>query len=194
VGSLAPILISSLAIVVSGLSLFRASRLDQRDQFLKMHERLIDADLQIGRRILRDRISSVQDAQRLRSDAPEDHQLVTRALAMLDILALYVEQEYVDADLVLREWGHTYAGCWERAQFYIAARLAADDGQWSAWPNLQKFGARAAAWADANPHGTLRPELSISGKTRSEVAPESTATYPASQERLQQDDLRPRTP
>jgi hypothetical protein len=68
---------------------------------------------------------------------------------MFDVLALYVEQGYVHKQLVLREWGHTYAGTSRRATVFVAARLEAETGEWSAWPNFQKFGGEADLWARA---------------------------------------------
>jgi hypothetical protein len=57
--------------------------------------------------------------------------------------------------LVLHEWGHTYSALWEAGRHIIGMRLA-DDGEdvghrWSAWPNLQKFGAEASAWVQMQP-------------------------------------------
>lgn len=151
------LLISVVAVILSGASLslatttyLRAKRIDKRDQFLKLNERLIDVDLQLGRRILY-RVGSVEDAVRLQCDSPEEDQLVNRALAMFEVLALYIDRNYVDKDLALETWGHTYAGCYPRAEYYIAARLGTMQNPWSAWPNLQKFGPRAAKWAAENP-------------------------------------------
>lgn len=120
---------------------------DRRDLFLKFHERLIDIELQRGRRILMQKVNSVEDAAKLAREAPSDYEIVNRALAMFDIAALYIERNYIDQQLFLEEWGYTYAGTWGRAQFFIAERLARQaPNTWSAWPHFQSFGRYASQW------------------------------------------------
>jgi len=64
-------------------------RQDQRDLFLKIHERLVDMDLQRGRRIIYLDVHSVEQAKALFQKRPADYDLGDRALAMLDLAALY---------------------------------------------------------------------------------------------------------
>jgi hypothetical protein len=149
------LVISLAALSVSVVTLLTKQRQDRRDLFLKMHERLVDPDLQQGRRILRERIKSVEDAQAMRKEDQVSYQLVGRALAMFDILGGYVLRKYVDEELVLEEWGHTYAGSWASGRYVILERTASERERltWSAWPHLQAFGKRASAWASDNPRG-----------------------------------------
>src|SRR6185437_15728065 len=82
---------------------------DQRDLFLRVHERLVDVDLQRGRRIIYQDVNSVQDVQHLMRERPGDYDTANRALAVLDIAALYVERGYLDEQLFMQEWGLAYA-------------------------------------------------------------------------------------
>jgi hypothetical protein len=148
------LLISVGALCVSIGALLTKRKQDRRDLFLKMHERLIDHDLQNGRRILRERIKSVEDAKKMRLDDPESYYLVGRALAMFDILGCYVRRKYVDEQLVLEEWGRTYAGSWDHGRHVVAERAEGENETWSAWPHLQAFGETAAKWATDHPRSS----------------------------------------
>jgi hypothetical protein len=135
--SLIPIVIACAAFVFSLFTWRERKARDQRDLFLRFHERLIDIDLQRGRRILLQNVHSVEDAEKF----------VNRALAMFDIAALYVERGYIDRQLFLEEWGYTYAGVWDSGQHFIAERLNRQaSNTWSAWPHFQSFGKQAAEW------------------------------------------------
>ena len=81
---------------------------DQRDLFLRLHERLLDVELQHGRRILFREVNSIADARNLFQNNPERYDLANMALAMLDTAALYVEGRYIDGNLFMQEWGYTY--------------------------------------------------------------------------------------
>jgi hypothetical protein len=80
-------------------------RQDQRDLFLKVHELLVSAEHQRGRRILYRRINSVGDARTLLRGSPEEYDLANMALAALDTAALYVERGHVSEDPFMGEWG-----------------------------------------------------------------------------------------
>jgi len=97
-----PIVISVAAFVFSMFTWRDRKLNDKRDLFLRMHERLIDLDLQQGRRILA-RINSPEEARDLIEDHPDDYELVSRTLSMLDVAALYVEQGYIDKSLFMQD-------------------------------------------------------------------------------------------
>src|SRR5436309_2706793 len=98
--SIAATIISCSAFGLSILIWTESRTHDRRDLFLKMHERLIDSDLRLGRQILTDYVTSVEAAGTLRRDRPNNYQVAGRTLAMLDILGLYAERKYVDSQLV----------------------------------------------------------------------------------------------
>jgi hypothetical protein len=95
---------------------------DQRDLFLRIHERLLDVELQHGRRIMFREVNSVEDAKRLFREKPEHYDLANMALAMLDTAALYVERRYIDGELYMEEWGYTYKNILEHAQYFLVER------------------------------------------------------------------------
>jgi hypothetical protein len=146
----------AISLVALGTSLatlrFRRSQA-RRELFFKMHERLVEPDLQKGRRLLAEKVDSVEAARTLRAQAPDDYALVSRSLAMFDIVALYARNEFLDERLLLEEWGHTLAKAWEHGRFVIAERAQREPDRWSAWQNLQRLGARACVWAEENPRG-----------------------------------------
>ena len=122
----------------------RASK-DQRDLFLRLHERLADVDLQRGRRILAQRINSIDDAAALLRDEPNEYESVYRAISMLDIVALYAERGYIDYKLVLQEWKGSYVRAWNHGQYFIAERTSRDTpNTWSAFPHFRAMAQRAA--------------------------------------------------
>jgi hypothetical protein len=82
--------ISLLAFCFGIFSWLEHKRQDKRDLFLKINERLAEIDLQRGRRILYRDVNSKEDAKALLDKRPDDYDLANRALAMLDIAALYV--------------------------------------------------------------------------------------------------------
>jgi hypothetical protein len=139
-----PLIFSVLAVGISAASYRDRRTQDRRDLFLKLHERLVDPDIQMGRRLLHERVSTVDDAQRLRVGSVEDYQLINRALAMFDIFAMYVHRGYIDRDLALEEWGHSFARTYKRALPFIDDR--AQSQTWSPSPHLRRFGPAAVAW------------------------------------------------
>lgn len=141
--TLIAIIISCSAFAFSVFTWRERRAQDQRDLFLRIHERLIDADLQRGRRILF-QMHSIEDAQTLFRDKPEDSNLANRALAMLDVAALYVERGYVDRSLFNQEWGFTYASILESARYFIAERASRGvrPGP-QPWPHFQRLASQA---------------------------------------------------
>ena len=116
------ILISCSALVFSLYTWRERIVQDQRDLFLRLHERLLDVELQHGRRILFRQVNSVEDAKILFRDRAEHYDLANMALAMLDTAALYVEHGYIDGELYMKEWGYTYKNILEHAQYFLAER------------------------------------------------------------------------
>jgi hypothetical protein len=149
------VVVSSIALVIS-LAAFifsvinrRERKLqDQRDLYLKIHERLVDIDLQRGRRIIYRDVHSAEDAEALFRERPEDYDLANRALAMLDVAALYEEQRYIDSKLFMREWGSVYARIHGNSGYFIAERIARSvEPVYPAWPHFQSLARRAAELA-----------------------------------------------
>ena len=138
--------ISLFAFIFSIFSWIERKRQDRRDLFLEINERLVEIDLQRGRRIIYRDVHSAEDAEALFRERPEDYDLANRALAMLDVAALYEEQRYIDSKLFMREWGPVYARIRENSGYFIAQRIARSAAPvYPAWPHFQSLARRAAA-------------------------------------------------
>ena len=135
--------LSSAAFVFSLYAWRERRSVDQRDLFLRVHERLVDIDIQRGRRILAEKIGSPEDAHALYREHPDDYDLANRSLAMLDVAALYVERGYISKRLFMQEWALVYARVLEPAQHFISAR--AEKSMTSAlWPHFRALAREAA--------------------------------------------------
>lgn len=143
-----PLALSGLALLVSAVTYRDRRRQDRRDLFLRVHERLVDPDIQHGRRLLYERVDSVSDAAHLREHEVEVYQLINRAVAMFDIFAMYVQRGYINRDVALEEWGHAFARFFTRAEPLIEDRVT--DQSWTPWPHFRNFGGEAVAWHDAH--------------------------------------------
>src|SRR5262249_46054511 len=175
--ALIPIVISIAAFVFSLFTWRERKAQDQRDLFLQIHERLAEVDLQHGRRILFQDIQSAKDARALSRNNPRDYDLASRALAMLDIAALYVEHDYIDKKLFMNEWGFTYATVRKHAQYFIDERISrgAMSAYW-AWPHFLAFSALAAQYL-MNKHG-IDPEAGFEAVTKDQGDAQMSAEQP----------------
>lgn len=161
--STASIVIASLAALISAGALafgYFTWRLrvaeDQRDLMLHLHERLIDRDLQQGRRIVAERVNSPADATALLRENREDYDLANRALAMLDFAALYAEKGYVDKDEFVGEWGRAYAHLRQNGQHFIEERAARiGESSESEWRHFQALAQETAGRSGSKGSATL---------------------------------------
>ncbi|MCL3818554.1 hypothetical protein [Aeromicrobium wangtongii] len=140
-GTVAALGISLLAFGLGCVNFARARRLDKRDLFLRMHESLLEPGVVAGRRALY-AIRSADDARRLVHDE-EKLTGVYRALATFDVLALYVDNKWIDEETVLEEWGNSLRRSIEPSRAFIDARY--ESIQWHSWPHFQDLAAKAAA-------------------------------------------------
>ncbi|MFW5469540.1 DUF4760 domain-containing protein [Knoellia sp. CPCC 206435] len=143
----AALLISFSALAVSLGTFVTNKKQDKRELFLRVHERLIDPEIQRGRMLLYERVKTVDDAARLHQQEPENYQLINRSLGMFDIFAMYVLRGYIDRELALQEWGHAFARVFQRALPFIEYRLGSQT--WTTWTHLRVFGDEAVRWHEA---------------------------------------------
>lgn len=94
----------------------------KKDSFLAIHEKLIALDIQEGRRLLFTKVNSPEDAKLLEEHDIEAYQKVNRALAMYDVLGLYVSRRYVDKSIVLEEWGQNLSKARWHGQHFMEHR------------------------------------------------------------------------
>jgi len=128
-------------VIVSLSTLLFTRRKGKRDAFLSVHEKMITADLQEGRRLLFD-VESPEAAEKLLENKREDYQKVNMAMAMYDVLCLYVERGYVRRDLVMETWGPGLANARIPGRHFIAHRTKL--GIPSTWRNFNKVSLEAA--------------------------------------------------
>ena len=81
---------------------------------------MLDPEAVAGRRALSG-IKSAADAEQTEY-RPDEMTQIYRALAMSDLLALYVENGWVDEATVTAEWGHSLARSIAPAEFFIEWR------------------------------------------------------------------------
>jgi hypothetical protein len=153
------LLISVAALAITGLSYRDRRRQDRRDLFLKLHERLVEADLQRGRRLLFTRARTVEAVLKLRDEEPESFDLINRAIAMYDVAGLYVARNYVDKQDFMTEWGPVYGRAWLAADAFLAVRLGDRQG----WRYFRELGVEAAAALEPEP--APAPEASVGPPT-----------------------------
>ncbi|MET8909948.1 hypothetical protein [Micromonospora sp. NPDC004551] len=162
VSASASLLISIAALAFTGLSYKDRRGQDRRDLFLKLHERLVEADLQRGRRLLFTRAQTVESVQRMRDEEPDNFDLINRAVAMLDVAGLYVARKYVDKQDFLAEWGGVYTQAWLSADAFLTVRLGEPRDGREGWPHFRALGAEAAA-ALGRPDPTPTPDRASTG-------------------------------
>ena len=130
------------ALLASLGALYFNWRKAKQDTFLNIHQQLIALDIQEGRRILFQKITSPEAASQLLIDDPDDYQKVNRALAMYDVLGLYVKRRYVFKSWVLEEWGANLSKAREPGRHFINHRKA--NGVPSLWGNFDKLSLEAS--------------------------------------------------
>ncbi|NKG22392.1 hypothetical protein [Paeniglutamicibacter terrestris] len=109
--------------------------------FLSIHNSLISLDIQNGRRLLFNKINSPEDPSELLSSDPRAYDQINRALAMYDVLGLYVKRKYVDKSWVMDEWGSGLAKARVPALLFMAHREAI--GVPSKWKNFDALSLEA---------------------------------------------------
>ncbi|MEU9089333.1 hypothetical protein [Streptomyces sp. NPDC048428] len=145
---------AAAAVVASliSLALFLASRRqercgvenDKRNLFLSLNEQLMQPDLQRGRGILRERVKSKRDAEIMYRRKRDDHWAVSQAVAMFDLLGLYVSRNYVDRDLVVAEWGEMLALSYKgHGDYFIESRES--KLKWKPYPHYVKLAGEVIA-------------------------------------------------
>lgn len=137
------VLIAGLSFLIAGAALLYTHRVSRRSLFLALHEKLSSPEQIRGRRVLRERATGVLEAGALRSDSStDDARLAFSALAMLDILALYVERKFVDKGLVLAEWDDVLKELLPHAEWISEERAGSKDVM---WPHFQRLAKDAVA-------------------------------------------------
>jgi len=131
-----------LGLLVTAYTVLIARRSQRRDAFMRIHETLLQPEIQEGRRLLFN-ISRLEDVPAL---GTSEYHLINRALAMYDTLGHYVAQGYVSERHVLDVWHHSIRDIRAPAELFIAVRAARHRTSWKPWPYLRKLFDKAAAF------------------------------------------------
>jgi hypothetical protein len=129
-------IISSAALLLS-LTVFIQNRLNgRRDLLLKMHNQLLDADQQHGRRLLFLMTEGGQGATEL---PEEEFSAINQALSQLNVLAYLHRKRYVPRRDVIELWGLTTARAWLAAEAVGFIALRDNQNVSPVWPFLRAF-------------------------------------------------------
>ena len=133
--------ISIAGLALSGTALYVSLRRDKVQRLIAIHERLIEPEIQAGRRTLyaagaADRIKdldSVEDA--------EEWDSINRSMAMFDVFGFYREKGWIPKEDAMALWVDALQGINPYARAYIARRTEregwAETGKESLWPVFQ---------------------------------------------------------
>ncbi|WP_344393619.1 DUF4760 domain-containing protein [Streptomyces vastus] len=140
----ASMLVAVVAVMYS-VAISRSQRKqERRNLFLSLNEQLMHPDLQRGRTLLRDLINDTQDAKDLFDRRQAEYWDISQAVAMFDLLGLYVKRDYVDEDLVMAEWGKTLTLVYEKhGESFIEAREISLG--WPPYPHFKTLAENARA-------------------------------------------------
>ncbi|MFL6108973.1 MAG: hypothetical protein ACJ72L_18590 [Marmoricola sp.] len=141
--------IALLALAINGWTFVDRRRIDRRDLFMKLHEAMLEPDLQRGRMILYRQCGSKQAVEKMAVDGIESFLLANRALAMFDLMARYVETGHIDREDAMEEWAYSTSNLYVKAEHFLAYR-SAEAGR-RAWTNFVDFAEAAAVWRERNP-------------------------------------------
>ncbi|MEU5341445.1 hypothetical protein AB0H18_11525 [Streptomyces sp. NPDC020766] len=129
------ITISTIAVILSLISLFVSRRKDQRDVFLKLHELLISPDLQNGRRVL---FELHARAGRIEDLSEPDYASANRALSALDAAGLYCHKKYVSEKEILDLWAPSLTRMKYASRSFLEHRDAFSPGI-PTWPYYRRL-------------------------------------------------------
>lgn len=135
------VILAGAALVVSLSAFLFNWRKAKQDTFLSIHDKMVTADLQEGRRLLFE-IKSPDAAGKLLKEDREGYQKVNMALAMYDVLCLYAKRGYVRKSLVMEAWGPGLANARIPGKHFIAHRTK--QGVPSTWTNFDEVTLEAA--------------------------------------------------
>lgn len=134
------IAISTAALIISLIALLATRWRDRRDLLLRIHEHLVTADQQRGRRLI-----YIMSSERVRIEdlSDEDYVLINNALAALNVLGIYYQRRYIRRKDVLEFWALPVLRLLRAADAFLAHR---DSFRQPTWPQLRAFAADAQSY------------------------------------------------
>jgi len=117
--TIAPIILSIIAVAFSVFVFVEGRRRYKRDVFLKIHELMIGEGQYRGRQLL---LSQTFDEASIEKLSLSDRANISRAMATYDTLGLYLRRGYLIEDDVIDMWGDPAYRAWRAAQPFVLRR------------------------------------------------------------------------
>jgi hypothetical protein len=117
--TIAPIILSIIAVAFSVFVFVEGRRRYKRDMFLKIHELMIGEGLYRGRQLL---LSQTFDEASIEKLSLSDRANISLAMATYDTLGLYLRRGYLIEDDVIDMWGDPAYRAWRVAQPFVLRR------------------------------------------------------------------------
>jgi hypothetical protein len=92
---------------------------DKRDLLLRLHDQLVSAEKQKGRRLL---YKMGEQQLRMEDLSDDDYLLINNTLAALNVLGIYYQRRYVNRKDVLEIWALTLVRTLLGAERFLASR------------------------------------------------------------------------
>jgi hypothetical protein len=113
------IAISIVALTLSFAVFVHGRWRDKRDLLLRLHDQLISAEKQKGRRIL---YMMGEQQQRMEDLSDDDYLLINNTLAALNVLGIYYQRRYVNRKDVLELWAIALVRTLQGAESFLEHR------------------------------------------------------------------------
>lgn len=136
------IALALIGLAVTAYTVLIARAAQRRDAFMRIHEVLLQPEIQEGRRLLF-QIGSHDDVPKRDSTS---YQMINRSLAMYDTLGHYIRRGDVDRRRAMDVWHHSLRDITAPAEIFIHARESSHRSGWLAWPWLRWLLAEAASY------------------------------------------------
>lgn len=135
-------MVGALALLIAIVTYYFNWQKTRKELFLKIYEQLMAQDVQEGRRLLHALVDPSQAELSIDSASPE-YAKINRAVALFDVMGMYVYRGYMPKAWVLEEWGRTLDHAKAKLLFFADKRKTAP----GLWPHLRRLLGDAEVWA-----------------------------------------------
>jgi hypothetical protein len=133
------VILATIGILLSLYTVQRGRAGARLDAFSRIHEQLLDPEIQYGRQLLL-KVRGPADVPPVGS--PE-WRAINQAVTAYHTLALYAERRVIDRGLALEAWHHSLRDAGPSVQIFAAARACLSPRMWQPWPELLRLFRRA---------------------------------------------------
>lgn len=131
-----------IGLLVTAYTVRTARSSQRRDAFMRIHETLLQPEIQEGRRLL----FEVKEQKDIPGSSTVEYQKINRSLAMYDTLGHYIEGGFVERKHALEIWHHSIRDLRQPAEIFISFRAASHRSNWTPWPYLRHLFDDAATY------------------------------------------------